>query len=214
MRYIEAVWRQIRRKWPMGSEFCPARAKWNWNHCSHKLVNADKCVSERFGKDSKPYTSSVSQDIHSTHSHLGRSAVPVSPERVGDLAHTQRCCDYLSRRQAEWQVIMFCRTCFFVAWNASSPDARHILRRPCCLSWIRWNHVWWILWKRHVSCTSRKVSTWCEHAMRTCWLSWSRIGVSRHVHWQKETQPGDGPAPFQSAQESSMRCEAQVRCTT
>ena len=32
-------------------------------------------------------------------------------------------------------------------------------------------HVWWNLWKRHVSCTSRKISTWCEHAMRTCWLS-------------------------------------------
>ena len=31
--------------------------------------------------------------------------------------------------------------------------------------------VWWILWKRHVSCISRKISTWCEHAMRTCWLS-------------------------------------------
>ena len=87
-------------------------------------------------------------------------------------------------------------------------------RRPCCLSWIRWNHVWWVLWKSHVSCTPRKVSTRCGHAICTCWLSWSRIGVSRHVHQQKETQPGDGPAPFQSAQESSTGCETQICCTT
>ena len=25
--------------------------------------------------------------------------------------------------------------------------------------------------KRHVACTSRKISTWCGHAVRTCWLS-------------------------------------------
>ena len=47
---------------------------------------------------------------------------------------------------------------------------------------IRWNHVWWVLWKSHVSCTPRKVSTRCGDAICTCWLSWSRIGVSRHVH--------------------------------
>ena len=79
-----------------GLRICPARAKWNWNHCSHKLVNADKMFSKRFGKDAKPYTSSVSQDIHSTHSHLDRFSLPVSPERYGDLAHTQQFCDYLS----------------------------------------------------------------------------------------------------------------------
>ena len=52
--------------------------------------------SERFGKDSKPYTSSVSQDIHGTHSHLDRYSLLVSPERDGDLAHTQQFCDYLT----------------------------------------------------------------------------------------------------------------------
>ena len=52
--------------------------------------------SERFGKDSKLYTSSVSQDIHSTHSHLDRSSLPVPAERNEDLAHTQHFCDYLS----------------------------------------------------------------------------------------------------------------------
>ena len=52
--------------------------------------------SERFGKDSKLYTSSVSQDIHSTHSHLDRSSLPVPTERNEDLAHTQQFCDYLS----------------------------------------------------------------------------------------------------------------------
>ena len=59
--------------------------------------------SERFGKDCKPYTSSVSQDIHSTHSHLDRFSLPVSPERDGDLAHTQQFCDYLSLFQEDEQ---------------------------------------------------------------------------------------------------------------
>ena len=27
-----------------GLRICPTEAKWNWNHCSHKLVNADKCL--------------------------------------------------------------------------------------------------------------------------------------------------------------------------
>ena len=52
--------------------------------------------SERFGKDSKPYTSSVSQDIHSTHGHLDRSSMPAPPVHVGDPAYTQQFCDYLS----------------------------------------------------------------------------------------------------------------------
>ena len=52
--------------------------------------------SERFGKDSKLYTSSVSQDIHSTHSNLDRSSLPVPTERNEDLAHTQQLCDSLS----------------------------------------------------------------------------------------------------------------------
>ena len=52
--------------------------------------------SERFGKDSKLYTSLVSQDIHSTHSHLDRSPLPVPTERDGDLAYTQHFCDCLS----------------------------------------------------------------------------------------------------------------------
>ena len=55
--------------------------------------------SERFGKDSKLYTSSVSQDIHCTHSHLDRSSLSFSTERDGDLAHTQQFCDYLSLLQ-------------------------------------------------------------------------------------------------------------------
>ena len=52
--------------------------------------------SERFGKESKLYTSSVSQDIHSTHSLLESSSLPVPTERNEDLAHTQQVCDYLS----------------------------------------------------------------------------------------------------------------------
>ena len=53
--------------------------------------------SERFGKDSKPYTSLVSQDIHSsTHSHPDRSSMLALPVHVGDPAYTQQFCDYLS----------------------------------------------------------------------------------------------------------------------
>ena len=57
--------------------------------------------SERFGKDSKPYTSSVSQDIHSTHSHPDRSSMP--PVHVGDPAYTQQFCEYLSLFQESEQ---------------------------------------------------------------------------------------------------------------
>ena len=48
--------------------------------------------SERFGKDSKPYTPPVSQDIHSTHSHPDRSSMPALPVHVGDPAYTQQFC--------------------------------------------------------------------------------------------------------------------------
>ena len=89
--------------------------------------------SERFGKDSKPHTSSVSQDIHSTHSHLDRFSLLVSPERDGDLAHTQQFCDYLSffkkvSRVAEAN--MFCRICIFVAWKARSGVTLFVITRP------------------------------------------------------------------------------------
>ena len=50
--------------------------------------------SERFGKDFKLYTSSVSQDIHSTHSHLDRSSLLAPTERNEDHAHTHQFCDY------------------------------------------------------------------------------------------------------------------------
>ena len=49
--------------------------------------------SERFGKDSKPYTSSVSQD--STHGHLDRSSMPAHL-CVSVTLNTQQFCDYLS----------------------------------------------------------------------------------------------------------------------
>ena len=51
--------------------------------------------SERFGKESYPYTSSVSQDIQGTHSHMDRFSLPVSPEVDGDFAHIQQFSDYL-----------------------------------------------------------------------------------------------------------------------
>ena len=50
--------------------------------------------SERFGKESYPYTSSVSQDIQGTHSHMDRLSLLVSPEHEGDFVHIQRFSDY------------------------------------------------------------------------------------------------------------------------
>ena len=89
--------------------------------------------SERFGKDSKLYTSSVSQDIHSTHSHLDRSSLPVPTERNEDLAHTQQFCDYLSlffkKVSRVAVVIMFCRICIFVAWKARSGVTPFVIAR-------------------------------------------------------------------------------------
>ena len=58
--------------------------------------------SERFGKVFKPYTSSVSQDIHSTHSHLDRYSLPVSPVCDCDLVHTPQFCDLSLFQEGEW----------------------------------------------------------------------------------------------------------------
>ena len=52
--------------------------------------------SERFGKDSKPHTSSVSQDIHSTHGHPDRSSMLALSVHVSDPAYTQQFRDHLS----------------------------------------------------------------------------------------------------------------------
>ena len=87
--------------------------------------------SERFGKDSKLYTSSVSQDIHSTHSHQDRSSLPVPTERNEDLAHTRQFCDYLSLIfKKVSRVIMFCRIYIFVASKARSGVTPFVIARP------------------------------------------------------------------------------------
>ena len=53
--------------------------------------------SERFEKDTYPYTSSVSRDVQGTHSHMDRFSFPVSPVPEGDFAHTlNQFSDYLS----------------------------------------------------------------------------------------------------------------------
>ena len=79
-----------------GLRICPARAKWNWNHCSHKLVNADKCLVNVSEKIPSPTHHRSVRTSTALTSHLDRFSLPVSPERVGDLAHTQQFCDYLS----------------------------------------------------------------------------------------------------------------------
>ena len=89
-----------------GAKYDDAIGQWAQNLSSKSEVELEplfaqvgecrQMFSERCGKDSKPYTSSVSQDIHSTRSHLDRHSLPVSSETEGDLAHTQQFCDYLS----------------------------------------------------------------------------------------------------------------------
>ena len=63
------------------------------------LAQVGECrqmFSECFEKESSPCTSSVSQDIQGTHSHMDRFSLPVSPEPEGDFAHIQQFSDYLS----------------------------------------------------------------------------------------------------------------------
>ena len=52
--------------------------------------NKKRQYNESFEKEPYPYTSLVSQDILSTHSHMERFSQPVSFETEGDLAHTQQ----------------------------------------------------------------------------------------------------------------------------
>ena len=78
-----------------GLRICPTGAKWSWNHCSHKLVNADKCLVN------------VSEKIpSSTHHRSVRTSTTLTviwievpclfTLNVTKTAHTQQFCDYLS----------------------------------------------------------------------------------------------------------------------
>ena len=67
------------------------------------LTQVGKCrqmFSESFEKESHPYTSSVTQNIQSIHSHTDSLLLPVSTEPGGDSAHTQQFSNYLSLFQA------------------------------------------------------------------------------------------------------------------
>ena len=57
---------------------------------SSPISETRKDHNESFEKERYPYTSSVSQDIQSTHSHMERSSQLVSSETESDLAHTQQ----------------------------------------------------------------------------------------------------------------------------
>ena len=64
--------------------------------------------SESFEKESYPCSSSVSQNIQGTHSHVDSFPLPVSTEPGGDSAHTQQFSDFLSPFQVgnecdEWR---------------------------------------------------------------------------------------------------------------
>ena len=63
------------------------------------LAQVGECrqmFSESFEKQFYPYTSSVSQDIQGTHSHMDPFSLLVSIEPGGDIAHTQQFSDFLS----------------------------------------------------------------------------------------------------------------------
>ena len=72
---------------------------WKRTHCVPRSCatgvisqfrNKKRQHSESFEKEPYPYTSSVSQDIQSTQSHLERFSPPVSSESEGDFRHTQQ----------------------------------------------------------------------------------------------------------------------------
>ena len=78
--------------------------------------------SERFEKESCPYTSTVSQDIQGTHSHMDRFHLLVSPEPEGDFAHNSTV-QWLSL--SAMKAGMFRHRCKFVtgvARNATTPS--------------------------------------------------------------------------------------------
>ena len=93
-----------------------------------------KCLVNAPKKIPSPTRQSVSQDIHSTHSHLDRYSLLVSPERDGDLAYTQQFCDYLSlffkKVSGVAEVNMFCRICIFVSRKARSGVIPFAITRP------------------------------------------------------------------------------------
>ena len=84
-----------------GLRICPARAKWNWNHCSHKLVNAGKCLLNASEKIPSP----------TRHRSVRTSTAPTVTWTVipclfllyvVETLYTLRC-DYLSLfQEGEW----------------------------------------------------------------------------------------------------------------
>ena len=71
--------------------------------CAAEIIsefrNRKRQHNESFEKEPYPYTSSVSQDIPSTHSHMDRFSHPVSSGTEGYLAHTPQSinCAYPSQ---------------------------------------------------------------------------------------------------------------------
>ena len=116
-----------------GLRICPTGAKWNWNHCSHKLVNADKCLVN------------VSEKIpSSTHHRSVRTSTALTviwievpclfPLNVTKTLHTLNNFVIISlffkKVSRVAVVIMFCRICIFVAWKARSGVTPFVIARP------------------------------------------------------------------------------------
>ena len=116
-----------------GLRMCPARAKWNWNHCSHKLVNADNClvnVSEKIPSPTRHRsvrTSTALTVIWSDFPCLFHLSVSVTLHTLSNLVIISLFFKKVSRVA---EVIVFCRICIFVAWKARSGVTPFVIARP------------------------------------------------------------------------------------
>ena len=176
LRYSEAVWRQIRCNWPMGSEFVPTGAKWNWNHCSHKLVNADKCLVN------------VSEKIpSSTHHRSVRTSTALTviwidlpclfPLNVTETLHTLSNFVIISlfyKKVSRVAVVkMFCRICIFVAWKVRSGVVLFVIARPEEEAQAEYLPM-------------QRVTTWSEHAKHHILTSDFDATLISETHLRKE----------------------------
>ena len=117
-----------------GLRICPARAKWNWNHCSHKLVNADNCsanVSEKIPSPTRHRsvrTSTALIVIWIDLSCLLLLCVSVTLYTLSNFVIIISLFFKKLSRVAE--VVVFCRICIFVAWKARSGVTPFVIARP------------------------------------------------------------------------------------
>ena len=116
-----------------GLRICPARAKWNWNHYSHILVNADNCsasVSEKIPSPTRHRsvrTSTALIVIWIVLPCLLPLCMSVTLHTLSNFVIISLFFKKVSRVAV---VNMFCRICIFVAWKVRSGVTLFVIARP------------------------------------------------------------------------------------